>query len=213
MFFILLSRKTSLVLMLSLIITSIARSQTTVQYPDAYLRAKVTAGKSYSPEQVRRIGDLGKLWGMLHYFNPRLHTEKVITDSLVIRASAIVSNDPSADGFRQAVKLMLAALNDGGTTIQEAGEMSPAQLFNRGSALPVVHQLANDNLYIAFPTLAANMLSDPSEVKGLSPQEWTSAKGIIIDIRNASRVPEFNEYNFIFDVMPMIRQVIAGSKP
>lgn len=202
-----------LLLPVALFMGALAGAQSTVQYPDAYLSATIAAGKSYTPEQVKRIGDLGKLWGMLHFFNPRMHTGQVITDSLVMSAAAIVINDPSAVGFRRAVHALLAQLQDGGTSMEETGAIKTALLFTRGSKLPVVHPLPDSNLYIAFPTLAANNMNDPSDVRGLSPQELASAKGIIFDIRNAGKSPASGNYTFLFDVMPLLRQVIAGSKP
>ena len=63
--------------------------------------------KIYTPAEVQRIGDLGRIWGMLHYFHPVMATGTVNTDSLALGPIKSLLADPSAEGFKKSVQQML----------------------------------------------------------------------------------------------------------
>ena len=77
----------------------------------------VTAQRAYSELEIKRLADLGRLWGMLHYFHPKMGTGEIATDSLVLSPAASLIADPSAANFERCVKDMLGRLNDPSTQL------------------------------------------------------------------------------------------------
>src|SRR4051812_48430801 len=66
----------------------------------------------YSKEEIRRIGDLGRLWGAIHYFHPEMGTGNVSTDELALKPISMLLSDASARGFTNSIKNMLEILGD-----------------------------------------------------------------------------------------------------
>ena len=188
-----------------------AMAQNGFVYPDEYLLAK-TRSKSYTSEQLNRMADLGKLWGAIHYFNPKMNTGTVTTDSLALAATRQLLDDPSAAGFRRSVETMLQVLGDKSTRLITPVAPDPSVLFTRGSAVPVVHQLPGDIFYIALPTTSVDAIENPAKIKGLMPGDWKDAKAVIIDLRNERKTGPYDDYNFLFDFMPLLVKGIAGGK-
>jgi hypothetical protein len=50
----------------------------------------VAAQRKYSMQEINRLADLGKLWGMVHYFHPKMGTGEVATDSLILGPAASI---------------------------------------------------------------------------------------------------------------------------
>ncbi len=186
-------------------------SQTNVLLPADYLQQKLPTGKQYTSHEVARFRDLGQLWGVLHYFNPKVNSGGAVTDSLALSAARTLIADPSANGFARAVEQMLTLLGDPGTGLLRKNDQQPSILFVGPGKPPRVIKLPDSTLLIAFPTLAADYIDDPAAIKGLLPSEWGDARALIFDLRNASDPGPYAEYSFLFDVMPLLTQAIAGS--
>ncbi|MCG2613365.1 S41 family peptidase [Terrimonas sp. NA20] len=191
--------------------STIVSAQSPVLYPKKYLQKKVSAGQQRSAAEVRRFTDLGRLWGVLHYFNPKVNSGTVVTDSIALQALRLMLTDASAKGFRNAVAQMLTTAGDPDSRLVEH-TTSPSLLFSPENAAPKVFTPASDILFISFPPLSANQLEDPSSIHGLMPAQWTNAKGIVIDIRSSKTAEPYSEAGFIYDVMPQLLGALAGNK-
>src|SRR4030095_6464447 len=79
--------------------------------------SSVEAQRIYSDQEINRLADLGRLWGMVHYFHPKMGTGEINTDSLMLSPTASLIADPSAANFERCVKDMLDRLNDPSTQL------------------------------------------------------------------------------------------------
>lgn len=144
------------------------------------------AQRTYTPEEVTRLADLGRLWGILHYFHPAMADGSIATESLVVENAASLAADPSAENFKRVVADMLGKMKDPATRIVNREESKPAtyHIFSTHPDSVTVHQLENGVVYIACPTAAAK---NPQTFRKeeLSYRELSKAGGIIFDLRNA----------------------------
>ncbi len=186
-------------------------AQSSVLHPKKYLQEKVAAGPQRSPQEIRRFTDLGRLWGVMHYFNPKLNNGSVVTDSIALQSLRVLLADASAKGFRQAVIQLLNAAGDPDSRITEQTS-SPSLLFSPENKRPKVFKLDGDILFISFPPISADHIEDPSSIQGLTPSQWSNAKGIVMDIRSSAAPKPYAEANFIFGVLPELTSAIAGNK-
>ena len=37
----------------------------------------INGQRTYSEQEIKRLADLGRLWGMLHYFHPKMGTGEI----------------------------------------------------------------------------------------------------------------------------------------
>ncbi|PZR23719.1 MAG: hypothetical protein DI535_23485 [Citrobacter freundii] len=188
-----------------------ASSQSTVAYPKTYLQQWISKSPKLSAEEVQRFADLGKLWGVFQYFNPKVNSGAVITDSLALQPLRSLLKDHSATGFKNAVTQLLTIADDAGSQLLTE-TTTPATLFTTEKTPPKVFTLNDNTLFIAFPTQSADYIGDPSAIKGLMPSEWKTAKAVILDLRNATPISPYAEASFLYDVMPLIMQAVAGNK-
>ncbi|HJS53058.1 MAG TPA: S41 family peptidase, partial [Chitinophagaceae bacterium] len=151
-----------------------------------FTMTSVVAQKSYSDQEIKRLADLGRLWGMLHYFHPKMGTGEIATDSLILSPTASLIADPSAANFERCVKHMLSRVNDPSTKLQQKNP-APALLFSASADKPALHKLPDDILYVAFPPIAAKFIDNIYGAYELMPAKWDSAKAIILDLRNATK--------------------------
>src|SRR6188472_3699463 len=79
--------------------------------------SSISAQRTYSDQEIKRLADLGKLWGMLHYFHPKMGTGEIATDSLILSPTASLIADPSAENFERCIKDMLSRLHDPSTQL------------------------------------------------------------------------------------------------
>ena len=144
----------------------------------------VKAQKNYSDQEIKRLADLGRLWGMLHYFHPEMGTGEIVTDTLVLSPAASLIADPSAANFERCVQDMLGRLNDPSTKLQQKNPRR-SLLFSPAANKTAIHKLPGNILLVAFPPIAAKNINNVYKTDELSPAKWDSAKGIILDLRNA----------------------------
>ncbi|MET0465472.1 MAG: S41 family peptidase [Chitinophagaceae bacterium] len=197
---------------LLLFFSTFLSAQSPVLYPKKYLQEKVSGGQQRSAAEIRRFTDLGRLWGVLHYFNPTVNSGSVVTDSIALQPLRLLLADASANGFKKAIMQMLALTGDPDSRLVEQTTAAPSLLFSAEDAPPKVFNTIPDMLFISFPPLSANQLNDPSSIQGLMPAQWTTAKGIVIDIRSSKVAEPYTDAAFIYDVMPLITKALAGNK-
>jgi C-terminal processing protease CtpA/Prc len=166
--------------------------------------------RSYNPKELQRLADLGRLWGMLHYFHPVLYSGTVVTDSLVVQNATLLAADPSAANFQKAVDNMLLQLGDASTRLKPGEPGDSFLLFTPAPNAARVQKFASGYWYISLPTAATENPATP-EVPSLLPSAWDSAKGIVLDLRNA-RGP-VDEGRFYYTYLPMLLSKLAGAAP
>ena len=171
----------------------------------------VTAQRNYSDQEIKRLAYLGRLWGMLHYFHPKMGTGEIATDSLILSPTASLIADPSARNFERCVKEMLSRLNDPSTQLIEKPVDRSALLFTPDPYKSAVHKLPNGVLYVAFPTAAANY-DDLYSMTGLQPAQWDSAKAIILDARNISNPLGDGIGAFQYNFPAFVSKLLGGTQ-
>ena len=171
------------------------------------------AQKTYTKAELKRLQDLGRLWGMVHYFHPAMGTGKVVTDSLVIRNAASLAQDPSATNFTAVVANMLQQLGDPSTRIKQAIKGDSVLLFTAKNNEARIKKFSNGYWYIALPTAA---LGNPATLTtpSLMPDAWDSANGIVLDLRNRRAEPnQYYDYTFMQDAFGLVLHKLAGAEP
>lgn len=155
------------------------------------------AQRTYKPEEVNRLADLGRLWGILHYFHPAMADGSITTESLVVDNAASLANDPSAENFRRVVGDMLGKLKDPAMRIVEDPGNVSYNIFSKHPDSVTIHKLNNDVVYIACPT-SSEKNSNLFQNKELSVAELSKSKGVIFDFRNRSLSKDpTNDWGFI----------------
>lgn len=69
--------------------------------------------------QVKRIADIGRVWGVINYFHPEAGKGKLNIDSLLLQNIAPLISGGSSVDFRTVLNAMLKKLNDRDTKILE----------------------------------------------------------------------------------------------
>ncbi|HTE23342.1 S41 family peptidase [Flavitalea sp.] len=169
-----------------------------------------TQKKIYTPAEIQRLGDLGRLWGALNYFHPQMGSGKVSTDKLALEPINALISDPSEKRFRKSVQMMLDIIGDKDAIIVPEKKEEKTTLFLKDPAVPFVHKLAGNKWYIALPTFAMEMNQYVVKIPGLMPDSWDSASAIIMDLRNETGITPHNYYTFLYDFLPALIKKLAG---
>lgn len=153
------------------------------------------AQRTYTPDEINRLADLGRLWGILHYFHPAMADGSITTESLVVDNAASLANDPSAENFKKVVGNMLGKLNDPSTRIYIEPGKKEINLFTPRTDSLVIHRLPDGVLYIACPVSA---IVNPNlfERKELAVSELVKSKGVIFDLRSKNGYSRNNDLRF-----------------
>jgi hypothetical protein len=88
----------SLMAMLQSVCTYAHRDQDSTQNPDSL--------------KIARIADFGRAWGVINYFHPAVGKGVLSPDSLLISNISTLLDDPTANGFSNAVSSLFSDLND-----------------------------------------------------------------------------------------------------
>jgi carboxyl-terminal processing protease len=183
---------------MKILIVSIALLVSTVCHPQ----------KKYSPAEIQRLGDYGKLWGALHYFHPLMGSGNINTDSVALSGLNGLINDASAAGFKTAINKMLAIVNDANTRINNNNSLQQSLLFTTAFNKTAIHKLPDSTWYIASPT-AAVAEDDVTEKLSILPLQWSNAKAVILDIRNAT-INNNADFNFLYNAIPYYEKYLMG---
>lgn len=156
------------------------------------------AQRSYKPEEINRLADLGRLWGILHYFHPAMADGSITTESLVVDNAASLANDPSAENFKRVVADMLGKLKDPFTRIVTGPANTPVtyNIFSSHPDSVTVHHLDNGVVYVACPTAAVKN-AKTFQNDELSVTELSKSKGIVFDFRNRNSQDDVYDEDFI----------------
>ena len=138
--------------------------------------------KNYSNQEIQRLEELGKVWGILHNFSPAMARGVIATDSLVTDVAEALVNDPSAETLKNGLTKMLSRIQDPLThVITDAN--TTIQLFTENDSIPSQYELQGDVLYIAFPTSFA-VYDTAKKLPWMELKNLASYKGIVLDLRN-----------------------------
>ena len=176
-----------------------------------YAPLLVAGQRNYSPAEISRLADLGKIWGILHNFHPSMARGMISTDSLVSDVAASLANDPSAANFKTCLEKMFAKLNDPLTHVVIDKKTSVKLLTNHDS-LPVYRLLDDSVLYVAFPTSFGSRDSI-TRMNWLQPKQLAKYKAIVLDLRNETEVYD-DDYYFMRNFGDsLLKNVVTGSLP
>lgn len=146
-------------------------------------------------EEVHRIGDYGKLWGVLKLFHPALAYGNINADSLLIEHADKLLKDPSAHNFRNAVQDMLNDLHDPNTIIVTSS-------MNKNDSIIIPNQphlkwFSDNVIVIHFDddfifNHAANFTDETGFQHLLDTLKH--AKAIIFDVRRPKAINAYYDY-------------------
>lgn len=171
----------------------------------------LTAQTTYTSKEIDRLVDLGKLWGILHYFHPNMASGAIKTDSLIIQNAESLSKNPSAENFKRCVANMLAQLNDPATGIEERETTHKSNLlFTYNQENIAIHHLQGNIKYIALPTTSASNKKKLTDV-GIDATLWEHSSGIILDLRNKQNA-WMSDFDFMTNLLPEIQARLLGNK-
>ncbi len=158
-------------------------------------------GQSLDKAAVQRIGDYGKVWGVVNLFHPEMAYNKINADSLFTENIKGLLKDPSAANFKNALQKMLSELHDPYTVIADTGN-------NVSDSV----QLPERSLFKWLPDSIALLHFDEvfmsKNNNGFGTNETSlhlrdtlkNARGVIIDLRknkNNDENSDFYEAKFV----------------
>jgi C-terminal processing protease CtpA/Prc len=159
-----------------------------------YCPALVSAQRTYTTNEVSRLADLGKVWGILHNFHPSMARGIISTDSLVFDVAARLANDPSAGNFKICLEKMFEKLKDPLTHVVKDTNV-PVKLLSAGDSLPSHRLLQDSVLYVSFPTSYGSR-DTIKMMSWLQPNQLKKYKGLVLDLRNAAQIYD-DDYFFM----------------
>ncbi len=170
---------------------------------------RLSAQKSnFASQELKRIADLGRVWGMVNYFHPKMGEGKINTADLIVNNADLLAKDPSAANFQATLSNLLGQLNDPSTKISSQKKPS-AIILHTINDRPAVFRLKSGYWYVALPTDAISQ-GDISDIPDIFPDAWDSSKGVIVDLRTNSK-GEFVDLDFLYDLMPFLQKKFSGN--
>lgn len=154
-----------------------------------FFSANLQAQKKYSEEELGRIADLGRIWGMVHYFHPSVGAGAVATDSIVMDVAERLAKKPDAATYQECVATMLGRLNDPSTSLflkQQKGSVTIAQ--KNGTTIQY-RVLQGNVLYVALPSFFTSEAMIEKVMDLVT--SFTEYSGLIFDLRN----PDYSNYD------------------
>ena len=176
-----------------------------------YCPALVSAQRTYSTNEVSRLADLGKIWGILENFHPSMARARVDPDSLVFDAAASLAGDPSAGNFKTCVEKMFDKLNDPLTHVVKDSNVS-VKLLSAADSLPSYRLLDDSIFYVSFPT-SYGARDTIKMISWLQSGQLKRYKAVVLDLRNTKEVYD-DDYYFMQNFGDsLLNNIINGPLP
>jgi C-terminal processing protease CtpA/Prc len=142
--------------------------------------------------QVRRLADVGRLWGAVRFFHPWLAEGKIDWDQALIQAIPRVKAASTSEEFRAAVDFLLSFLNDPAsrTSILEEEPGSPEPTAGSPAATvepPTLKWIKDDIALISVPDPRPHPSPDESSPFAAIAKEAAKAEAVIFDLRVSDR--------------------------
>ena len=133
------------------------------------------AQQSLTEEQINRLADAGKVYGLVKYFHPFLQYKNINWDSVFAANVEGIIGAKSKREYGDVLKRMLSVLDDNLTCI-----VSAPQPNNNDSARTTSYKIKDSLLYVSM-----NDITDDSYNKIVEAyQNLDKVKGVIYDMRN-----------------------------
>lgn len=168
--------------------------QKTILYIFLSLAVSEGFGQTIDAAAARRIGDYGKLWAVIDLFHPKMAYSGINRDSLFVDNIGGLLNNPSAAGFKDAVRKMLARLDDPYTSIRETTVQSDSVLLPKRDLL---RWLPGGIAVVHFDGGFMRRSNNNNAVNPLSKlmDSLEAAQGLVIDLRNERQPDEMSAYD------------------
>jgi C-terminal processing protease CtpA/Prc len=163
--------------------------------------------------RIARLAGLAKVWGAVKYFHPYLAYREIDWDKALIETLPKVNAAKTAQEYEAAVNGMLAVLADKSTRVEIEAKTPPAAAAV-GATNENLIKSENGIVVIKAAQLATAVAKDNDALGGLVAnvtQALPNAKGIVIDIRSASDLPEIDLYYFGVFMRQALNAMIDGS--
>jgi C-terminal processing protease CtpA/Prc len=135
------------------------------------------AQQSLTKEQINRLANAGKVYGLVKYFNPYLQYKTLNWDSIFAANVERIIQAKNKEEYTNVVQRILAPLNDNLTCV-----VSTLQASNNDSVRTTSYKIKDSLLYISL-----NDANDDSFDKiGEACQNLSKVKGVIFDMRNGA---------------------------
>lgn len=163
-------------------------------------RAESPAKRTPSAEEARiaRLAGLAKAWGAVKYFHPYLAYRQIDWDKALIETLPKVSAAKTAQEYESAVNQMLAVLGDKSTRAEvETKTVPDAGTVGNTDEKPI--RTEDGIVVIKAAQIATTVAKNNDALGGLVTnvtQTLPNAKGVVIDVRSASDMPEIDLYYF-----------------
>ncbi len=160
------------------------------------INSNIIFGQNLTSKEIHRIGDYGKLWGVIKLFHPELAYNNINADSLFTNhVNALLSN-PSAENFKKAIQEMLDDLHDPNTTIRDKSTNKKGSVII--SKRTYLKWLADSVALIHFDDDFINENSSQFGNKSAFLKLLDTihnAKAIIFDLRRTNTPEDYTAYN------------------
>jgi C-terminal processing protease CtpA/Prc len=151
--------------------------------------ANLLAQKKYSEEELGRIADLGRIWGMVHYFHPSMGSGSIATDSLIVDVAEKLAKNPTEANYKECLATMLNRLNDPATTIQMSNQKGSVTIAQKSGTTIQYRVLQGNVLYVALPSFFTSEAMIEKVMDLVT--RFSDYSGLIFDLRN----PDYSNYD------------------
>lgn len=151
--------------------------------------ANLQAQKKFTSEEIGRIGDLGRIWGMVHYFHPSIGSGAVVTDSLVVDVAAKLASNPTAEVYKECLATMLNRLNDPSTSLLGGVKKGSVTIAQKNGTVIQSRVLPGNVLYVAMPSYFTSEAMAEKAMDLIT--HFNDYNGLIFDLRN----PDYSNYD------------------
>ena len=138
--------------------------------------------------QVQRLSSLAQLYGVAAFYHPDLASGTAAWDSTFVASAQRIATTTDSTAYAQAVHDLLSVLNDPVTRLR-SGPPSQTPPSMGGSALDAVRWAADSVLVATINPSTLQNRSDVTQLQQTLRAQLPNAKGVVMDVRNAGRIP------------------------
>jgi hypothetical protein len=141
------------------------------------------AQQSLTTEQINRLADAGKVYGLVKYFHPYLQYKTLNWDSVFAANVEGIIVAKSKEEYSDVMQRMLSVLNDNLTCV-----VSTPQANNNDSVRTTSYKIKDSLLYVSMNDITGDSYNKIVE----ACQNLDKVKGVIYDMRNGTN----SRFNF-----------------
>lgn len=152
---------------------------------------------------IARIADFGKVWGVIHYFQPEMGKGTLNSDSLLLSNIDELLADPSAINFKKSLSSMLSELNDPYSKILDSSQAKKQHELLTDK----VYQTKKEELYLSIPQELFLKKTNLDSVIG----KYKDHKYFVIDLRNTSLNSDLGLKQYTNFIQPLVANLINST--